>query len=108
MALNVFSITDYRHNIINPAILLLARIALECHIQSNEDCLQSAYLVSILEDYSLQSRRMIPEMYSLLTRLCNLMCVLFVFIMIRLLSNDDGRWKGHGNGPVRMRSKHHQ
>ncbi|KNB42353.1 hypothetical protein JH06_4073 [Blastocystis sp. subtype 4] len=92
MALNVYSITDYRHNIVNPAILLLARIALECRLQSNEEYLQSAYLVSILEDYSLQSKRVVPEMYSLLTRLCD-------FI---LRNDEEGRWKGTGNDPIQF------
>ena len=105
MALNVFSITDYRHNIVNPAILLLARIALECHLQSNEEYLQSAYLVSILEDYSLQSKRVVPEMYSLLTRLCDLMWTLIIMFMSRLQNNEEGRWKGTGSDPVRKRRR---
>lgn len=71
MALNIFSITDYSHNIVNPVILLLARIALECRLQSNRDYIQSTYIISILEEYSLQSERVVPEMYSLLTRLCD-------------------------------------
>ena len=101
MALNVYSITDYRHNIVNPAILLLARIALECRLQSNEEYLQSAYLVSILEDYSLQSKRVVTEMYYLLTRLCDFMLILTVVFISRLRNDEEGRWKGTGNDPVR-------
>ena len=69
MALNLFSTTDFRHNIINSAVLILARIALDCHIRSEEDIVLAVYVVGLLEEYSLVAKRFVPEMYPLLLRL---------------------------------------
>ena len=69
MALNIFSTTDFRHNIVNSAVLLLARIALDCQIRSEEDVALAVYIIGILEEYSMISERFVPEMYPLLLRL---------------------------------------
>ena len=69
MALNIFSATDFRHNIVNSAVLLLARIALDCQIRSEEDIALAVYIIGILEEYSMISERFVPEMYPLLLRL---------------------------------------
>lgn len=73
LALNVFSETDYRHAIVNSAVLLLARAALETKPQSRADCVLAVYVAALLEEYMQVSRRFVPEAFSLLRALSRFM-----------------------------------
>ncbi|CBK24803.2 uncharacterized protein [Blastocystis hominis] len=72
LVLNLFSATDFRHNFIQPALLLLGRTLLECKIKSVRDVVIAEVILAILADYSSASGRFVPEVYAALPIVCEL------------------------------------
>ena len=98
MALNIFSATDFRHNIVNSAILLLARIALDCQIRSEDDIASAVYIIGILEEYSMISERFVPEMYPLLLRLTKYLWVIIICLIMIRFKGDQSALLGEEEG----------
>lgn len=63
---HLFSVTDYRHSIVGPAVLFLSKCLVQCPVVTAKDAASGLFCCCCLLDYLEGSKRLIPEILSFL------------------------------------------
>ena len=63
-----FSTSDFSHPVAAPAMLLMCQYLGQCRIRSFRDIVSGAFLVSLIQQYEQQSKRLVPEALTFLTQ----------------------------------------
>lgn len=69
---HIFPVTDRRHQVVTPALLLLCQIVAQTPIVSNDDLVSALLCTGLTIEYSREARRVVPEALAFLSGVLSL------------------------------------
>ncbi len=69
---HIFPVTDRRHVVVTPALILLGQTLGQTPIRSGEDVMKGVFLAALMIDYTREAKRVPPEAFSFLAGVLNI------------------------------------
>lgn len=67
LAASLYSVSDFRHTIVSPCVILISHMLSRCRVQNRRDISLGLFLVTVVMDYTQLSKRFLPAAVNFLT-----------------------------------------
>lgn len=67
LAASLYSVSDFRHTIVSPCVIFISHMLSRCRVQNRRDISLGLFLVTVVMDYTKQSKRFLPAAVNFLS-----------------------------------------